>query len=62
VDLAYDNSATKISLFMVNYIRKLRMGVDIRKKEKIEKMTKFVERMKKIQEEVGAVLKKHKKR
>jgi len=57
VDLAYDNSATKISLFMVNYIRKLRMGVDIRKKEKIEKMTKFVERMKKIQE-VGAVLKK----
>jgi len=58
VDLAYDNSATKISLFMVNYIRKLRMGVDIRKKEKIEKMTKFVERMKKIQEEVGAVLKK----
>ena len=56
--MAYDNSATKISLFMVNYIRKLRMGVDIRKKEKIEKITKFVERMKKIQEEVGAVLKK----
>ena len=27
-------STTKVSLFMVNYSRKLRMGVDIREKEK----------------------------
>ena len=31
-----------------NYSRKLRMGVDIRRKEKVEKTTKFVERMKKV--------------
>ncbi len=40
--------ATKISLFIVNYGRKLRMRIDIRRKEKIEKVIKFVERMKKI--------------
>ena len=52
------HSATKISLFIMNYERELRMGVDIRKKGKVEKATEFVERMKKIQEKVGAVLKK----
>ena len=52
------HSATKISLFIMNYGRELRMGVDIRKKGKVEKATEFVERMKKIQEKVGAVLKK----
>jgi len=36
----------------------LRIGADIRRKEKIEKVTEFVERMKKIQKEVGIVLKK----
>jgi len=36
----------------------LRIGADIRRKEKIEKVTEFVERMKKIQKEVGTVLKK----
>ena len=41
-------SATKISLFMVNYRRELRMRVKIRKKGKIEKATEFVERMKKV--------------
>ena len=41
-------SATKVSLFMVNYRRELRMGVDIRKKEKVKKATEFVERMKKV--------------
>ena len=41
-------SATKISLFMVNYRRELRMRVNIRKKGKIEKATEFVERMKKV--------------
>ena len=34
------------------------MEVDIRKKEKVEKATKFVERMKKVQEETGAALRK----
>ena len=43
---------------MTNYRRKLRMGGDIRKKEKLEKATEFVERIKKVQEEVGAALKK----
>jgi len=40
--------ATKISLFMANYRRELRMEADIRKKEKVEKVTEFVERMKKV--------------
>ena len=35
--------ATKISLFMVNYSRELRIGANIRRREKIEKMMKFVE-------------------
>jgi len=46
---------------MVNYERELRMGVDIRRKEKIEKVTQFAERMKKIQEEVEAALKRTQK-
>ena len=40
--------ATKISLFIMNYGRELRMGADIRKKGKVEKATKFVKRMKKV--------------
>ena len=50
--------ATKILLFMANYKRELRMGGDIKKRGKVEKATEFVERMKKIHEEAGAVLKK----
>jgi len=50
--------ATKVLPFMVNHRRELRMGADIRRKEKIKKVTEFAERMKKIQEEVGAVLRK----
>jgi len=42
---------------MANYERELRMGIDIRRKEKIEKATKFVVRIKKVQEEAGAVFK-----
>jgi len=38
---------------MMNYGRELRMGVDLRRKKK---MTKFVERMRKVQEEVVAAL------
>jgi len=51
-------TATKVLPFIENYRRNLRMGGDIRKKGKVEKMTEFVERMKKVQEEVGAALKK----
>jgi len=42
------HSAMKISLFMVNYGRKIRMGADIRRKGKVEKATEFVERMRKV--------------
>ena len=49
---------TKVSPFMANYGRKLRIGGDTRKRGKVEKATKFVERMRKVQEEIGAVLKK----
>ena len=46
-------SATKMSLFIVSYSRELRIGVNIRRKEKVEKVT-----IKKIQKEVEAVLRK----
>ena len=49
--------ATKISLFMVNYERKSRMGADIRRKRKIEKATEFTERMKIVQKKVRIALK-----
>ena len=52
------HTATKVLPFMANYERELRMGGDIRKKGKVKKATEFVERMKKIHEEAGAVLKK----
>ena len=44
-------TATKVSPFMANYGRELRMGEDIRKKRKVESATEFVEKMKKIYEE-----------
>jgi len=43
---------------MANYGRELRIGADIRRKEKVEKTIKFPERMKKVQKKVGAALKK----
>ena len=49
---------TKVLPFMANYGRELRMGGNIRKRGKVEKVTKFVERMKKAHEEVGVALKK----
>ena len=52
------HTATKFSPFMANYERELRMGGDIRRKGKVEKAIEFVERMKQVQEEVGATLKK----
>ena len=50
--------AIKISLFMANYRKELRMGGDIRKKGKVESATKFAERMKKVHEEAEAALRK----
>ena len=44
-------------LFIANYGRELIMGVDIRRKGKMEKATEFAERMKKVQEKAEAVLK-----
>jgi len=52
------HTVTKVSPFMANYGRKLRMVGDIRKKRKVESTTEFVERMKKVHEEAGAALKK----
>jgi len=43
---------------MANYGKELRMGGDIRRKEKVESATEFVERMKKVHEEAEAALKK----
>ena len=50
-------SATKVSLFMANYKRELRMRTDIRRKEKMEKAIEFAERIKKVQKEAETVLK-----
>ena len=52
------HTATKVSPFMANYRKELRMGGDIRRKGKVESTTEFVERMKKVQEEAEAALKK----
>jgi len=49
-------STTKTSPFIVNYRREIRMGVDLGRKGKMEKATEFAERMRKVQEEAGAVL------
>ena len=49
---------TKVFLFIANYGRELRIRADIRRKEKVEKTIEIVERMKQVQEEVGAILKK----
>ena len=51
-------TATKVSSFMANYGRELRMGGDIRKRGKVESVTEFVEKMKRVHEEAGAALKK----
>ena len=52
------HSKTKMSPFMKNYSRKLKIEVDIRRKGKMEKATEFAERIKKIQKEAGVALKK----
>ena len=55
-------SITKISPFMANYNRELRMRVDIRRKRKVEKATEFVERMKKLKEKAEAAPRKAQKK
>jgi len=52
------HTATKMSSFMTNYGRELRVGRDIRKKGKVERVMESVERMKKVHEEAGVALKK----
>ena len=53
---------TKISSFMANYDRELRIELNIRKKKKIKKVREFAERIMKKQEEAGVVLKKAQER
>ena len=43
---------------MTNYGKELRIGTDIRRKEKVEKVMEFAKRMKKVQKETGVVLRK----
>jgi len=49
-------STTKVSPFMENYSREMRIEVDLRRKVKIEKVKKFAERMRKVQKETGVAL------
>jgi len=58
-EFTYNNkiyAATKISPFKANYSQDPRMGFEGRRKEKYEAVGKFIERIKKIQEEAKAVL------
>jgi len=50
------HAATKTSPFKANYGQDLRMGFERRRKEKYKAVGKFVEKIKKIQEEAKAVL------
>jgi len=50
------HTATKTSLFQVNYGREPRIGFDIRKKGKNEKIEEFVREMKERHEETRAAL------
>ena len=52
------HSNTKTSPFKANYEQDPRMGFEGRKKRKYQEAEKFIEQMKKIQEEAKAVLKK----
>jgi len=59
VEFVYNNkihTATKILPFKANYGQNPRMGFEERRKGKYETAEKFVERMKKIQEEAKAAL------
>ena len=39
---------TKVFLFRANYSRELRIGVDLKRKEKMEKTTEFLKRIRKM--------------
>ena len=52
------HTATRVSPFMANYGKELRMGGDIRRKGKVESVTVFVKRMKKVHKEAEAALRK----
>jgi len=52
------HTTTKVLPFMANYGRELRMRPDIRRKEKVKKVTEFAQKMKKVQEKARAVLRK----
>jgi len=39
---------TKVLSFIANYSRELQMGTNIRRKGKVEKVTEFVERIRKV--------------
>jgi len=43
---------------MVNYGRELRIGIDIRRKDKVENVMEFAKRIKKVQKEVEERLRK----
>jgi len=63
-EFAFNNkvhTATKMSLFQVNYEREPRMGFDIRKKGKNDKVEKFVKEMKERHEEAKVALVKSQK-
>ena len=53
---------TKVSPFIENYRREMRIKVDLRRKGKMEKVTEFVEKMRKVQEEVRVALKRAQKK
>ena len=52
------HTATKVLPFMANYGKELRMGGDIRRKGKVESVTVFVKRLKKVQKKAEAALRK----
>ena len=52
------HTATKVLPFMANYGKEVRIEGNIRKKGKVESAMEFIERMKKVYEEVEAALKK----
>ena len=47
---------TKVSPFIENYERELRIKIDIKRIGKIEKAMEFAKRIQKVQEKAGAVL------